>query len=267
MNIYNNRIIRYLTYRLLFRHPRFRLLITRLLLRDKDVDIELFGSKLKINQVKELGYKRAAQTANSNNVFRDEAPVLINLALMLLPGDTFVDVGANVGLYSAVLGRLGRVYAQNRWYAFEPNKDTAHRLAENTSDLRVEIIEKGASSKTGERSFLAGATSGVFGVKENASHFQFGQPVLIPMTTLDETKILGDRIVLKIDAEGHEIEVLQGGENLIRSGRVRVIYIDGYSDRTIPDWLLAKGFRTFDGRTLTESIAPEHSLLAIRTDE
>lgn len=265
MNIYSNRIITNLIWRLFLKRPRFRLFITNLLFRDKDIDVQLFGSNLRINQIKEIGYRRAARIANSNIVFRDEAPVLINLALLLAPGDTFVDIGANVGLYSAVLGRFGRVYGQNRWYAFEPNKDTVRRLAENTSGLQVEIIEKGASSRTGQREFLGGAASGVFGVRENSSDFQFGQPVVIPMTTLDETQILGDRIVMKVDVEGHEMEVLLGGEKLIKSGRVKVIYVDGYSDKTIPSWLLAQGFRMFDGRTLTECAAPEQSLLAIHT--
>ena len=85
------------------------------------------------------------------------------------------------------------------------------------------------------------------------------------MTTLDHSAIEGDRIVVKIDVEGHEIDVLRGGEKLIMSGRVKVVYLDGYGDRSIPGWLSARGFRLFDGRTLKESVEPEHSLLALHS--
>lgn len=63
------------------------------------MDIELFGAPLRVNKQKEIGYVRAYKNTKSNVVFRDEGAPLINLALILSPTDTFVDIGANVGLY------------------------------------------------------------------------------------------------------------------------------------------------------------------------
>ena len=160
MNVYDNRLTRYLIWRLFLTKPRFRVFLTKALIPDKDLDVRLFGATLRINRIKEIGYHRAAKIANSNIVFRDEVSVLLTLAMLLERGDTFVDVGANVGLYSSVLSRLSGVYPQNLWYAFEPNKDTPSRLAQSTAGLPVRIIEMGASSEEGQREFLAGAASG-----------------------------------------------------------------------------------------------------------
>lgn len=41
--------------------------------------------------------------------------------------------------------------------------------------------------------------------------------------------------MLKIDVEDHEREVLEGAAFLLRSGRVKAVYMDGYRDKSIPD--------------------------------
>ena len=82
---------------------------------------------------------------------------------------------------------------------------------------------------------------------------------------LDSLPIPEGDLVLKIDVEEHELQVLQGAEELLKSGRTKVVYLDGYSSELIPPLLRRHGFRFFDGRTLTPSNdeAPPYSLLAI----
>jgi hypothetical protein len=72
-------------------------------------------------------------------------------------------------------------------------------------------------------------------------------------------------LVLKIDVEEHELQVLAGAEELLKSGRVKVVYLDGYSSTLIPPLLKRHGFKFFDGRTMARSDAeaPPYSLLAI----
>lgn len=262
MNVYGNKLTALLVYKLFIRNTTLRRLATRLFVPDCDVDIALFGSNLRINRRKELGYYRAYKASFSNVVFRDEIAPLLNLALLLERGDTFVDVGANVGLYSGVLGRFGRVAPSTRWIAFEANPDTASRLRQSASDLDIEVINIALSNKVGTIEFTGGAVSGVFGAKEQAGCFQFGESVTVPCTRLDQVKLGGGRLVIKIDVEGHELQVLEGAQALFDACRVKAVYVDGYSDRTLPTWLMRRGFTILNGRSLVREV-PDHSLLAL----
>lgn len=246
------------------KNPRLRAFITRLLVPDRDIDITLAGVPIRINRRREIGYYRAYRASQGNIVFRDELASLMNLALILERGDTFVDVGANVGLYSAVLGRLCRVWPENRWYAFEPNPDAFGRLIKTTSFLDTRVRNAGVSNQIGTLEFTAGAVSGVFGPTKNRSKYQYGASVSIPCVTLDSAQIEGENIILKIDVEGHEREVPEGATALFELGRVKAVYLDGYADKEVPQWLKARQFNILDGRSL-EGALPKHSLLALKS--
>ncbi|HSV62150.1 MAG TPA: FkbM family methyltransferase, partial [Chthoniobacterales bacterium] len=94
-----------------------------------------------------------------------------------------------------------------------------------------------------------------------------GQPVeaVVPCQKLDALPIPDGNLILKIDVEEHELQVLNGAEELLNSGRVKVVYLDGYSSTLIPPLLQRHGFRFFDGRTFAHSDheVPPYSLLAI----
>jgi len=257
------RIRDYLMWRFVNRNPRFRRLLLKLTVPNRDVDVVLFGSRLRVNQRQEIGYVNAAKLAQRSVVWKDESSVLATLALLLEPGDTFIDVGANVGLYSAVIGRAARVFGQMRVYAFEPNPDTVRRLRETLRGENVKIFDCALSNRDGELEFCEAAGSWAFGVKSDANIFQIsGRTQRIAARRLDGMAISGDSIVLKIDAETHEREVVEGAEGLIRSGRVKAIYLDGYEDRSLPDYFRSMGFDLFDGREM-RACEPPHSLLAL----
>ena len=71
--------------------------------------------------------------------------------------------------------------------------------------------------------------------------------------------------MVKIDVEGHELPVLRGAARLFEAQRIKVIYIDGYSDAAMPDFLRERGFSLYHGRSLVPcgAEAPRDSLLAI----
>ena len=161
-----------LLWRFFLRHPRLRLFLTRLMVRDRDVPISLFGTTIIINSIKEIGYMNAYKQSRSNKVFCDECGALISLALLLSRGDTFVDVGANVGLYSCILGRIRRLHPEVRFYAFEANSDTASRLRQSVEGLGVSVHNKALSNHDGILELYGGAVSGAFGAADSASHFQ-----------------------------------------------------------------------------------------------
>lgn len=245
------------------RNPRFRRLLVRLFVRGGEQDISLFGATLRIERRAELGYLKAFECAQRTIVFRDEAAPLLNLALSLQSGDTFLDLGANVGLYSAVLARAVRFLPGVRFYAFEPCPETAARLRASVCGLPVEVFELGLSDHNGEITFCEGASSGVFSPLQDHSEFQIPTKTrIIPVARLDSLPIAGDSLVMKIDVENHERQVLEGAEGLFRAGRVKVVYVDGFKNKEIPDWLSERGFTLFEGRT-GQPGRPDYSLLAV----
>jgi FkbM family methyltransferase len=184
--------------------------------------------------------------ANDNVIFRDEVASLLNLALLLQPGDTFVDVGANVGLYTAALSRLRHIFPETKCIAIEPHPETAARLRKSIGNDAM-ICEMGVSDRAGELSFSSGVTSGVFKVVDSAAE----NAMKIHCERLDSLPLNGSDLVVKIDVEEHEWPVLQGSAGLFENERIKVIFLDGFSDKRVPEFLRKHGFTLFDGRMLT----------------
>lgn len=265
MNFQVRRLFSYWKHHLVDRNPRFRLFLLKLVVPDRDLDVYLFGSRLRVNTRKEIGYVSAYRASQRSLALRDESGVLATLALLLQPADTFVDVGANVGLYSSVVARARQVYPRVRLYAFEPNPDTAERLRETLKGKGVEIFNCALSNHDGELEFCEGAGSWTFGARHVSNPFHIrGRTQRVKARRLDSIDIAGDSIILKIDVEGHEREVVEGAARLIRSGRVKAVYVDGYQDKCLPQCLREMGFELFDGRTLVPGL-PDFSLLAIHS--
>jgi FkbM family methyltransferase len=243
------------------RFPIVRVWLTRLFVPARDMDMQLFGAPLRINSREEIGLARAGRQSTHNVIFRDEVASLLNLSLLLQPGDVFVDIGANVGLYSSILSRFANAFPNSKFVAIEPNPQTASRLRESVRNSPVTVLNLGVSDREGELAFKRGITSGVFKVVPAGD----ADATMVRCQKLDSLPIPQGDLVLKIDVEEHELQVLHGGEELLKSGRVKVVYIDGYSSELIPPLLRRHGFRFFDGRTLAPSgdEAPPYSLLAI----
>jgi FkbM family methyltransferase len=144
----------------------------------------------------------------------------------LRPGMTFVDVGANVGYYTALAamrvgGNGGRVVA------FEPSLYAFERLQGMLDANRLEhvaAIHAGLSDMPGKLKLYLGVASNnhtpTMVPHENATFTD------VNVTTLDaEIERLGiDKIdLIKIDVEGYEPRVLAGAQRLLRERRIRAI--------------------------------------------
>lgn len=130
---------------------------------------------------------------------------------LVTPGDTCIDIGANVGALTMALAR--RVGATGKVYAFEPGPLTYPRLARNV-DLNpsmreyVEPLQLGVADKPGTLYWNEEP-----GNPGNATLLESsGAPVSV--VTVDEyfaTRSLERLRFVKIDVEGMEYEVLAGG--------------------------------------------------------
>jgi FkbM family methyltransferase len=143
---------------------------------------------------------------------------LCYLRWKLRPGDLFVDVGANLGLWTLVAA--GRVGEAGRVISFEPNPATHERLLANIArnELKnVEAVPAAVAREEGEVWFACRAEHNTSGISAEAGE---AGAIRVPAVALDDAVVsrAGERRVsgIKLDTEGHELEALQGAEALIR---------------------------------------------------
>ena len=136
-----------------------------------------------------------------------ELPIVCEL---VTAGQIAIDVGANNGVYTYALSRLGA-----RVEAFEPVPDCARTLeAFRSSNVRVH--EVALSSSSGEREIFVPRAPGVV----HTALASFTRPegafetIRVPVRRLDEYTYRGVSFI-KIDVEGHELDVLKGATETI----------------------------------------------------
>ena len=252
--------------RYFIKKPKFRRFVTKLLFGESDQAINLLGTPLLVHSLKENGYLRAHRIGQKHSVYKNEALVLMNLALLVQPQDTFLDVGANIGVYCCTLARRSAMTKQpGQTLAFEANPDTYGRLKENAKSLPIECHNMAISKEAGTLEFVAGAVSHVFTTTQHANSYNIRQETqTVSCQRLDSFDIRGNSIVMKIDVEGQELDVLLGAEGFLAARRVKAIYIDGFADPKLPGHLRDRGFRLLDGKTLLPFAENGFNLLAMR---
>ncbi len=135
------------------------------------------------------------------------------------PGDTFVDVGANIGMHTIAAARAMR--GDGRVIAYEPFPRTVQLLSDslwmNGLASLCELHDAAVSDHPGEQPLFLGRTSGHHSLVPLAPEFSGrGDAVTVRLVTLDDTIAEGTRVdLLKIDAEGAELNVLYGARRLI----------------------------------------------------
>ena len=140
----------------------------------------------------------------------------------LRPGDIFLDVGANAGSYTVLAAGAARA----RTIAIEPLPRTFARLQANVrlNDLEdmVEAHCCGLSASPGKLQFSSEHDTG----NRVAIPGETRATVSVPVRTLDE--VCGDRRprVIKIDVEGHELSVLEGGAGTLSSPEVEAVLME-----------------------------------------
>jgi FkbM family methyltransferase len=132
----------------------------------------------------------------------------------LRPGDVFVDVGANLGMISLAAAHAMRGIGQI--FAFEPFAPTKTLLEKtfwlNGMSSILKSHEAAVSSREGHTRLFLGATSGHHSIFPfDVSATDTSKFVDVPVVTLDGALPAQQQItLLKIDAEGAELDVMNG---------------------------------------------------------
>ncbi|MHB8468720.1 MAG: FkbM family methyltransferase [Gaiellaceae bacterium] len=145
--------------------------------------------------------------------FRDPLAELIRE--LLSAGDTFVDGGANIGLFTLVAAEA--VGAAGRVIACEPSPETAEMLRSNVSlngFVWVSVHEAALAERPGREAFWsfepgAGLSSFAPEAVEGAQRRE------VDVTTLDELVAGAPVRLVKLDLEGAELRALRGARRTL----------------------------------------------------
>jgi FkbM family methyltransferase len=130
----------------------------------------------------------------------------------LRPGDTVIDVGANIGLYTNMLSKC--VGEEGRVFAFEPDPIAFGSLIRNCNN-NVCAQQFAVGSNQGLNRWLYRSSNGNNGDHRTWNDFsEIRESIVVREITLD-CVISGTVNLIKIDVQGTEVDVLKGAKNLI----------------------------------------------------
>jgi len=142
------------------------------------------------------------------------------LAKILNNGDVFVDIGANIGLFSLIASKI--VGDEGKVLCFEPAPLTFSRLKENISlnnFKNVDIRNIGLSDSKGELTFYVSNNGhDAWNSFAPSQDNKLESSIQVPVSTLDiELKDIDKAKIklVKIDVEGWEKFVLVGGKDFL----------------------------------------------------
>ncbi len=214
----------------------------------------------------------------------------------LRPGDHFVDVGANVGVFSTLVGtRIPSV----RITAVEPFPPVREDLLANLAlnDLTVNVVDAAVNDAPGEATFEvlgrdvlnrlapdggdgADADQGAGAGEGDGDGDGDGEKgrITVPVTTLDELVGEDPPALIKIDVEGSELRVMQGARRLLSDpGTAPVLLFEhaghgasfGITPAEMRAFLSELGYRIYllDGRLTpwhSDDLPPTLNVIACR---
>jgi FkbM family methyltransferase len=183
---------------------------------------------------------------------------------LLNPSETFVDVGANVGVYTVLAAGVRKANV----ISVEPVPETYEQLMDNVHlnrlDSNVTAHNIGLAGEKGKLRFSVSKGSGnhVLNGEDNVP------AIKVPVDMLDSLAEDSKPVLIKIDVEGFEHEVLRGGQRILNSSSLLALIVElnglgkryGFADNLIDFKLRKFGFvpasyKPFE-RRLTELSRP-----------
>jgi FkbM family methyltransferase len=172
------------------------------------------------------------------------------VARTLSGGDCFVDVGANVGIFTLLaaqkVGRFGRVIA------FEPNRSVASLLAKslvaNWWHQRVEVKCCAVGDRQGHTRLLFSADNlGGARIEEGAHPSSVVEKVDRLLNSDQQQDVAVDRLdclipvdipikILKIDVEGNEGGVLRGAGRILHNKCIEYLMVEAIAEIAGQKW-------------------------------
>jgi FkbM family methyltransferase len=181
-------------------------------------------------------------------------------------GDTVLDLGANIGVYTLIFAKL--VGKSGHVFAFEPDPTNFEILSKNVKENKhenVTLVQKAVSEKNDKIKLFVSK-------RNHASHRIFDSEekrnsIEVDVITLDTyfKKNKNPINFIKIDVEGVEGATLLGASNIIKNSKDLVIMMEyfpkwirkyGMNPEEILDSLIEKKFKLFNIIQKEKKISP-----------
>jgi len=169
----------------------------------------------------------------------------------LRPGDLFVDIGANVGTYTILASGV----CGARTLTFEPVPATYERLRKNVAinglQSRVETRMEAVGAEQGRVAFTTAFDSVNHVLSSGDSAVA---TVEVPVVTLTSAVKGQAPVAIKIDVEGFETAVFDGGEEVFANPSLQALIVElngcgsryGYNDDALHERIVRFGYAPAD---------------------
>ncbi len=174
------------------------------------------------------------------------------------PGDTFVDVGANVGIFSLMASQI--VGPTGRVISVEPNPSTFGRLSRTVKEnniSQITLCNVGLAETSAKVELFTGTSEGndtasmLPGVSTKSVTVE-----VLPLDLLAEQLGVESIAYMKVDVDGYEHNVFAGAKKLMASGKIRLLQCEfselhlrlvGSTPEALHDVITGHGFRDMGG--------------------
>jgi FkbM family methyltransferase len=184
------------------------------------------------------------------------------------------DVGANVGLYAFTFASAS---AARRVLMFEPDNMNVKLLKATLRRFQLrncEVVEAAVCDRDGVLTFHSDSMSGATGSIEEGDSFlhrhRQGDTVALTVRSVSldrvSTSADSDPDVIKIDAEGAELSIFHGAEDLLARSNPMLLFECSKSKAEIAAFLSNKGYRLFDPTTMENVQVPDFNCLALHSE-
>jgi FkbM family methyltransferase len=204
-----------------------------------------WGMRVNVNPTEDIG-----RAVVRRGLYETEVVEL--LWRLTLPEDTVIDAGANIGYMSSVFAaRLG---PGGKLFSFEPHPEIFARLEANAglwrndgAECQMRLRRVALGSARGAAilqvpEFFANNQGTAFIGTSKAISPSNGEMSVEVASLADEFGPQADIGVVKLDVEGHELEVLKGMRPLLEARRVRDIVFEEHGEFPAPTHKYLKSF-------------------------
>jgi len=251
-------IARFLGLRGLFRKVYYRLAVPR----DGNVAVSLGGVSARFRAHTPLELRIIEAGGGGIRV-------LTKLISVLRKGDVLWDIGASIGLYTALPAKA--VGPEGQVVAFEPDSENYAKLRENVELnglTNVRLVQKALGETKARMNLYKGADITDSNLRESSKSNSTGCEAIemVDGDTFREDANLPPPRAIKIDVEGYEYAVLQGLHRTLAMPNCELVFCEihptalpaGVSTETILSFLRTVGF------SRTESdVTPGYPLIQV----
>ncbi|MBS4048020.1 MAG: FkbM family methyltransferase [Alphaproteobacteria bacterium] len=153
----------------------------------------------------------------------------IILEKVLKPGMAVLDIGANLGYY--VLMEMSLIGPKGRMIAVEPSPSNIELLKRNLAlngHAHITVVPGAVSDEAGEKEFFLAHQSNLntFHATGTGAKFLSGKVEVVRTYTVPElARMHGKPDLIRMDVEGHEVEVFNGMIDAVANGELAPMII------------------------------------------